>query len=238
MLPAVLVVLLILIWLSSLAVPESAAGHLPLDQEPIRTVLKRPFVLSLFAVCFLIQLSHGPYYAFFSIYLEGYGYSTATIGWLWALGVVAEIGVFLLMPRLLPRYGARNLLLTAVWLTALRWLLIGGLADHPAVIICAQALHAASFGLYHAVAIYLVHTLFVGVHQGRGQALYSSLSFGAGGAVGKPGKRLSLDGNRTAIDVPAGGGGQSLRIADYRPWNEGISCLSAGYGWFHAVLPL
>ncbi|MGB5338160.1 MAG: MFS transporter [Gammaproteobacteria bacterium] len=183
-LPAVLVALLVLIWLSSLAVPESAAGHLPLDQEPIRAVLKRPFVLSLFAVCFLIQLSHGPYYAFFSIYLEGYGYSTATIGWLWALGVVAEIGVFLLMPRLLPRYGARNLLLTAVWLTALRWLLIGGLADHPAVIICAQALHAASFGLYHAVAIYLVHTLFVGVHQGRGQALYSSLSFGAGGAVG------------------------------------------------------
>jgi PPP family 3-phenylpropionic acid transporter len=50
--------------------------------------------------------------------------------------------------------------------------------------VAAQTLHAASFGVYHAVAIHLVHRLFRGPHQGRGQALYSSLSFGAGGAVG------------------------------------------------------
>jgi PPP family 3-phenylpropionic acid transporter len=30
----------------------------------------------------------------------------------------------------------------------------------------------------------LVHHYFVGRHQGRGQALYSSISFGAGGAFG------------------------------------------------------
>ena len=30
----------------------------------------------------------------------------------------------------------------------------------------------------------LIHRYFRGRHQGRGQALYSSLSFGAGGAVG------------------------------------------------------
>jgi PPP family 3-phenylpropionic acid transporter len=52
------------------------------------------------------------------------------------------------------------------------------------VIGVAQTLHAASFGLYHAVSIFLVHRLFTGTHQGRGQALYSSLSFGAGGATG------------------------------------------------------
>jgi PPP family 3-phenylpropionic acid transporter len=52
------------------------------------------------------------------------------------------------------------------------------------VVILAQVLHAASFGLYHAVAIHMIHRLFTGTHQGRGQALYSSLSFGAGGALG------------------------------------------------------
>jgi PPP family 3-phenylpropionic acid transporter len=52
------------------------------------------------------------------------------------------------------------------------------------VMVLAQTLHAASFGLYHAVSIHLIHRLFRGRHQGRGQALYSSLSFGAGGAVG------------------------------------------------------
>jgi PPP family 3-phenylpropionic acid transporter len=183
-LPAVLMGLFVLIWLSSLAVPESAAGYLPLDQEPLHKVLRRPLVLSLLAVCFLVQASHGPYYAFFSIYMEDYGYPTATIGQLWALGVVAEICIFLLMPVLLPRFGARRLLIMAVALTTLRWLLTALYADRLAVIIFSQTLHAASFGLYHAVMISLIHFLFVGAHQGRGQALYSSISFGAGGAAG------------------------------------------------------
>lgn len=183
-LPQVIAVLFMLIWLSSLVVPESAAGHLPLDQERLRDVLRRPLVVSLLAVCFLVQVSHGPYYTFFSIYLGDYGYSTALIGQLWALGVLAEIGVFLVMPRLLPRFGARRLLLAAVSLTTLRWLLIAGFADRLPVMVFAQTLHAASFGLYHSVAIFMVHRLFTGAHQGRGQALYSSVSFGAGGAVG------------------------------------------------------
>jgi len=184
MLPAVVLGLFIAIWFSSLAVPESAAGHLPLDQEPLRKVLGRPLVIALLAVCFLMQASHGPYYAFFTLYLEDFGYSRSLIGQLWGLGVIAEIGVFMLMPRLLPRFGARRLLLAAVGLTVLRWLLIALFAAHVPVILFAQTLHAASFGLYHAVAIYMIHVLFTGAHQGRGQALYSSLSFGAGGAAG------------------------------------------------------
>ena len=182
--PVVLMGLFVLIWLSSLSVPESAAGHLPLDQEPLHKVLGRPPVLALLVVCFLVQASHGPYYAFFSIYMEDYGYTTATIGQLWALGVLAEIGIFLLIPLLLPRFGTHKLLVMAVALTTLRWILTALYADRLAVIIFSQTLHAASFGLYHAIMISLIHSLFVGVHQGRGQALYSSISFGAGGAAG------------------------------------------------------
>ncbi|MDH5471023.1 MAG: MFS transporter, partial [Gammaproteobacteria bacterium] len=184
LLPVIVLALFAFIWLGSLSVPESAAAYLPLDQAPLMHVLRRPLVLSLLCVCFLVQASHGPYYAFYTLYLEDAGYSTAVIGQLWALGVVAEIGVFLVMPVLLPRFGARRLLLFAVTLTLLRWLLIAGFVDQPAVIVFAQTLHAASFGLYHAVAIFMIHSLFTGVHQGRGQALYSSVSFGAGGAVG------------------------------------------------------
>jgi PPP family 3-phenylpropionic acid transporter len=184
LLPAILLALFIGIWLSSLAVPESAAGRHTQEQESLRTVIRQPMVVSLFGVCFLMQASHGPYYTFFTIYLENFGYSRASIGQLWALGVIAEIGVFLLMPRLLPRFGSRQLLLLAASLTTLRWLLIAVFPAYPGVIGVAQTLHAASFGLYHAVSIFLVHRLFTGIHQGRGQALYSSLSFGAGGAAG------------------------------------------------------
>ena len=184
LLPLIVLALFAAIWLSSLGVPESEAGHMRLGQEPLRKVIGRPIVVALFGVCFLMQASHGPYYAFFTIYLEDFGYTRSHIGQLWALGVVAEIGVFLLMPRLLPRFGARRLMLAAAGLTTLRWLLIAQFAASPPVIIFAQTLHAASFGLYHAVAIYLIHILFTGTHEGRGQALYSSISFGAGGALG------------------------------------------------------
>ncbi|MBI5040089.1 MAG: MFS transporter [Gammaproteobacteria bacterium] len=184
LLPQILLGLFTAIWLASLTVPEHGTVASTQEQTPLRQVLRRPDVLALLLVCFLMQASHGPYYTFFTLYLEDYGYSHSSIGLLWALGVVAEIGVFVVMHRWLPRYGARRLLLASLALTTLRWLLIAGFADRLPVVLFAQTLHAASFGVYHAVAIHLVHQLFVGRNQGRGQALYSSLSFGAGGAVG------------------------------------------------------
>ncbi|UCE90704.1 MAG: MFS transporter, partial [Pseudomonadota bacterium] len=89
LLPGVLLVLFAGIWIASLLVPESAAGYLALDHEPLRKVLLRPQVLGLLAVCFLMQASHGPYYTFFTIYLREHDYSLNLIGGLWALGVIA-----------------------------------------------------------------------------------------------------------------------------------------------------
>ncbi len=183
-LPVILMMLFVGMWLSSLLVPEKASQHLSLTHEPLLKVLRRPEVLALLVVCFLLQASHGPYYTFYTIYMEDHGYSRSLIGQLWALGVVAEVGVFLLMHRWVPRFGLRNLLLASLGLTALRWMLIGQFPELIAVMVFAQVLHAASFGIYHAVAIQLVHRYFTGRNQGRGQALYSSISFGAGGAVG------------------------------------------------------
>lgn len=183
-LPAVVLALFVGIWVSSLFVPERAAGHQRRDQEPIGRVLARPAVVTLLLVCFLMQASHGPYYAFYSLYLSGHGYSEGAIGLLWALGVVAEIAVFLRMPHWLSRFGDHRLLLVAAVLTSLRWILIALFVDNLGILLVAQTLHAASFGVYHAVSIHLIHRMFRGRHQGRGQALYSSLSFGAGGAVG------------------------------------------------------
>ncbi len=183
-LPTILLALFAGIWISSLLVPEHAAPHPHVEHEPLRKVLAQPAVVSFLLVCFLVQASHGPYYTFFSLYLEAHGYSESAIGQLWALGVVAEIGVFLKMHDWLPRFGARSLMLIATVLTALRWLLIALFVEYVGIMVSAQILHAASFGVYHAVAIHLTHQLFTGRHQGRGQALYSSVSFGAGGAVG------------------------------------------------------
>ncbi len=183
-LPMILLLLFAGIWLSSLIVPEEAAGHLSLDHEPLRRLLSRPEIVGLLVVCFLMQASHGPYYTFYSIYLQDYGYSLSAIGGLWALGVAAEVGIFLLMSRLVPLFGLRRLLLGSLLLAALRWLIIALYPESTGLIVFAQVLHAASFGIYHAAAIHYIHNFFTGRHQGKGQALYSSLSFGAGGALG------------------------------------------------------
>ncbi len=183
-LPLILLLLFVSIWLSSLVVPEQDGRHEYIDHQPLWVLLRRREILSLLVAAFFLQASHGPYYSFYSLYLETWGYSRLLIGELWALGVIAEIFVFIYMHRLLPRFGARKLFLAALLLTGLRWLLIAGFLDNLLILLIAQVLHAASFGIVHAVAIHLIHIYFKGRHQGKGQALYSSLSFGAGGAVG------------------------------------------------------
>lgn len=172
------------IWISSLTIRDLQPEQHQIKQPPILAILKMPSIIAFFVVCFLLQAGHGPYYAFFSIYMESVGYSKAVIGQFWALGVIAEVMVFLFMHRLLKGYGARQMLMASLALAVLRWLLIGNFADSLGIILFAQILHAATFGTFHAAAIHLVHHYFTGEHQGRGQALYSSLSFGAGGAVG------------------------------------------------------
>lgn len=182
--PYTMLISLAAIWLISLTVPESSSGHLKLGHTPLINILKRPEVLAFLAICFLVQLSHGPYYTFYTIYLEQHHYSRALIGQLWALGVISEVIVFLFMHKWLPRYGIRKVLLVSLILSSVRWIIIGLFPDSLALLLFAQLLHAASFGTFHVAAIEWVHQNFTGKNQGRGQGLYSSIGFGAGGAIG------------------------------------------------------
>jgi PPP family 3-phenylpropionic acid transporter len=125
-----------------------------------------------------------PYYTFYSIYLESHGYSKTVIGLLWAYAVVCEIGVFLVMPRILKRLSVRAVLMASFALAAVRWLMIGYFPDNLSMLIVAQTLHAASFGTFHAAGMQMVYRFFVGKHQHRGQAVYSTVAFGIGGAIG------------------------------------------------------
>lgn len=172
------------IWLVSLSISEASPPDKKQAHTSILNILKRPEVIAFLTVCFLVQLSHGPYYTFYTIYLEQHGYSRSLIGQLWALGVVAEIILFLFIHRWLPRFGLRNVLLISLLLSTARWLIIGFFPDSLSLLLFAQALHAASFGSFHAAAMTWVHHYFTGKNQGRGQAIYSSVGFGAGGAIG------------------------------------------------------
>ncbi len=172
------------IWLFSLILPESETQDPVTPLGSFRQTLLRPKVFVFLLVCLLMQISHGPYYTFYSIYLADYGYSKTLIGALWAFAVVCEIGMFLAVHRLLTHVPLRTVLLASFFLAAVRWFLIGHYPESLTVLVLAQTLHAATFGSFHAVAMQLVYQFFTGRHQYRGQAIYGSLSFGIGGAVG------------------------------------------------------
>ncbi|MDT4817695.1 putative 3-phenylpropionic acid transporter [compost metagenome] len=171
--------------LSSFWVPNATPQARPdvAEQGGFLAQLRQPGVLAFYLCVGLMQLSHGPYYSFQTIYLESLGYSRGLIGQLWALGVVAEVLLFLVMARILARYSVRVVLLASFLIAALRWLLLGNFADQLPVLLFAQLLHAFTFGSFHAAAIHFVQRRFGPRQQGQSQALYAALA-GIGGALG------------------------------------------------------
>ncbi|PIE44298.1 MAG: MFS transporter [Gammaproteobacteria bacterium] len=184
LLPICLFIILSVIWVSTLAPVQEPRHRERHSLSGLIGILRSKVVIAFFVANLLLQVSHGAYYTFFSIYMESYGYSKTAIGLLWAEGVIAEVILFLLVPILFARYTLRIMMIAALVITTLRWLLTGWMGGSLPLIIVAQLGHAASFGLMHVVAIYFVHRAFMGVHEGQGQALYSAASFGAGGAIG------------------------------------------------------
>jgi PPP family 3-phenylpropionic acid transporter len=165
-------------------IPEAAVPAHAADQQGIGGILRRPETVALIAAGALMAAAHGPYYTFYSIHVVNHGYTKALTGWLWALGVICEIGIFIWMPHLYRAFTLRQILIASFALAVMRFLAIGWGADSVLLLILAQALHAATFGSFHAASIGVIHRLFRGRHQARGQATYGSLAYGVGGASG------------------------------------------------------
>lgn len=183
-LPIIITGLLLALWLVSLLTPEAQTIAHTSAVIALKKILTRSDVLAFFAVSLLLQIAHAPYYVFYSIYLKSLHYSATMTGLLWALGVVAEIVLFIFMSRLLARYSLRAILLVGVTSGIIRWLIVAHLADYLAWLIVAQLLHACSFGAIHIVSVLLIQQYFGTHHASKGQALYNSVSFGLGGMLG------------------------------------------------------
>ena len=165
-------------------IPEAGNAPHPTDSASVWRILGKSEVIALFASCLLMTAAHGPYYTFYSIYLVAHGYTKSSIGWLWGLGVICEIGVFFLMPQIMARFSLKSILAFSLGCAALRFSLIGWAVDIPILVVLAQTLHAATFGAHHAAAIAAIHHFFRGRYQARGQSFYTSLVYGAGGILG------------------------------------------------------
>ncbi|MGD8202617.1 3-phenylpropionate MFS transporter [Pantoea sp. FN0305] len=129
----------------------------------------------------LMQGAHAAYYGFSAIWWQEAGYSASVVGYLWSLGVVAEIIIFALSNRLFRRWSARDLLLLSGICALVRWSLMATTTQLPWLIV-AQILHCGSFTVCHLAAM-----RFIAARQGgeviRLQSVYSALAMGGGIAV-------------------------------------------------------
>ncbi|HYL88550.1 MAG TPA: MFS transporter, partial [Burkholderiales bacterium] len=162
---------------------------LTLPSPALRTAVSGPLAINSAAVlllgsAFFMAVAHGTLYAFFTLHLQRLGYEGSLIGFLWMLGVLGEIGVFLFLPAFFRRFDLSTILVASAACGVARFLAIGWAADWLIVLLAAQLLHAATFGSFHAAAVAAVHRVFPPQAQARGQSLFSSIGYGAGGALG------------------------------------------------------
>ncbi len=146
------------------------------------SLLKRRVLIFLFCA-FLMLVSHGAYYAFFSIHLETLGYDSTFIGLCWALASTAEILVMLRSENLFSRFSLENVLTFSFLIAAGRWLILF-LATSPAVILGSQILHAVTYGTFHMASILYIDRLTPQTAKTFGQAINNAVSYGLGLMVG------------------------------------------------------
>jgi len=145
-------------------------------------LFSRLFIL-LLSVTFLMQVSHGAYYGFFSLYLAAAGYSGWQIGLYWVIGVAAEIVLMWVWSRSLQQAAPAYLFAICMGLAALRWLGTGMTANMGWLFVL-QLLHAASFAAFHVAAIAWVRRMTPASRHAAAQGWYSAAGFGLGSTIG------------------------------------------------------
>ncbi len=151
---------------------------------PVWGRLREPAIAAFFASCFLMMFAHAALYAFYSLYLHGFGWSKTAIGLAWTIGVLAEIVIFRVQKPLFDRFGALPLLGMSFAAAALRFALVGWGGAALVAVVIGQLLHAITFGVHHSAVMALLHRWFGAAEQGRAQAMYITLGYGLGGAAG------------------------------------------------------
>jgi len=151
---------------------------------PALPLLRRPDVAWFLASAFLMMFAHAALYVFYSLYLEQLGYSKIAIGVMWTIGVVAEIVFFFYQGRLFGALALRTILAGTFVLAAVRFGVTGYFAQYAWLMAAVQILHAATFAAHHSASLKRLQRWFAGPLQGRGQALYTGISYGLGGTLG------------------------------------------------------
>jgi PPP family 3-phenylpropionic acid transporter len=148
----------------------------------VKVLLTPRFIVFLFCA-FLMLVSHGTYYGFYSIHLEKLGYGNTFIGISWALASIAEILVMIKSNSIFKRFSLDNVLVFSFLVASLRWF---GLffAVSPTALLLLQIFHAVTYGTFHVASILYIDALTPDETKTLGQAVNNATTYGLGLMVG------------------------------------------------------
>ena len=182
-----MIVVLILAGSLMLSVISTQVPDLPIAKKKrlsgrAKSLLDRHVLVFLFCA-FLMLVSHGAYYGFFSIHLENLGFGNTFIGLAWALATVSEILVMLRSDQIFNRFSIKAVLIFSFMVAALRWFILF-FVQSAAAILLAQVLHAVTYGTFHIASILYIDRLAPDKAKTMGQAVNNATSYGLGLMVG------------------------------------------------------
>ncbi|MCB1577256.1 MAG: MFS transporter [Xanthomonadales bacterium] len=180
---------------------KPASASVQADDTRFGARLRRPEVIAFFAVALLMQVSFGPYYTFYSIFLDEHGYSTSALGIYWSIGVVLEIVVFTFSSWIFRQWSAATVLIVSLIAASLRWAMVALWPDNVLLMAAAQSLHALSFAAFFAASMQFLVLYFPGRQNGHAQGIFYGFSSGVGGVLGAllSGQAWKLAGGESAF---------------------------------------
>jgi PPP family 3-phenylpropionic acid transporter len=129
-----------------------------------------------------LQISFGGFYNFFTIYNIEHGIKKELIGWLWAIGVSAEIIVFIIGHKFLKKLSPIKWIKISILLTSIRWLMLYLFAGNFYLIALSQIIHAFSFAIFHTSALLYISSKYQ--NKTLAQQFYAGIGYGLAAFLG------------------------------------------------------
>lgn len=169
---------------AAIAVPADPRHGEEGDGTPMRLsavwkLMTTPTFLTFLAAIAITQAAHAVYYAFGTLNWQRLGYSDTYIGFLWALGVLAEIVLFAFSARVMKRIPALVLIPIAGAAAVVRWALTA-LEPHWMLLVPLQCLHAFTFGALHLGAMHYIGRYVPSQVSGTAMGILAAVSGGLG----------------------------------------------------------
>ena len=182
--------------------PRTMLGHDPPSpdaapwwkaSEPLM-LLRQPAFLTFLVAAGCNQAAHATFLTFGTLIWHKQGLTGEWIGTLWAIGVLAEVGLFAVSGWLVRTFGATWLLLAGATASVIRWIAMG-FDPGFALLLPLQILHGVTYGAVHIGAIHFIGKAVPVRQAGSAQALYATVASGVamGAATLIAGRLYAID---------------------------------------------